>query len=102
MAAPFSLCLNQLLDGEPHPIGSKPQEGCDLGEVSVAELVPDGLTAECCLLTALLEAGTISSFLEGRTAWCISMFITVHSLSHLDPLLHSYLGTAPFGFWWVS
>ena len=86
----FYLCLN-------HPIVSSLLEGwedCDLGELSAAELVPDRLIAQGCLLTALLEAGATSSFLEGRTVWCISKFIKVHSLSHLDSLLHNCFGNS--------
>ena len=90
MALSFYLCLN-------HPIVSNPLEGledCDLGELSAARLVPDRLIAQGCRLTAFLEAGATSSFLEGRTVWCISKFIKVHSLSHLDSLLHNRFGNS--------
>lgn len=90
MAVSFYLCLN-------HPIVSNPLEGlkdCDLGELSAAGLAPDRLITQGCLLTALLEAGATSSFLEGRTVWCISKFIEVHSLSHLESLLQNCFGNS--------
>lgn len=101
MAGYLYLCLNQSFSIEPQPLGSTTQEGCDLDKVTVAESIADGLTAEDCLQTAPLEAGN-KLFWGGRTGWCISMFITDHSLSHWVHFFIYISGASPLGFWWAS